>query len=71
LNEPTRTRSRSSRFGAALRRTFRPADEDEVPLVNAWHSGQRSIKCLGCDRPFPSSGRQERMCPTCRRNSER
>jgi hypothetical protein len=47
----------------------RPGPDDEQPLANAWPGGLRTIACLWCNRPFASAGRQERMCPACRRHA--
>ncbi|HET7340400.1 MAG TPA: hypothetical protein VFL90_02980 [Methylomirabilota bacterium] len=59
------------------RRTYRrvPPRPDEADdavddrLVNDWPAGSRTLACLWCDRPFPSSGKQERMCAACRRHT--
>ncbi len=61
-----------ARGGSGARRAaFRPGVEadviDDAPSQNAWPSGVRVVACLACDVAFTSSGRQERMCPACRR----
>jgi hypothetical protein len=43
------------------------ADDGETRMSNAWPSGLRTMGCLACNREFASSGRHERMCPSCRR----
>jgi hypothetical protein len=45
-----------------------PSEDIESPLPNAWPMGVRTMGCLACDAPFVSSGRQERLCPSCRRH---
>lgn len=45
----------------------KPAEPSESPLPNAWPTGLRTMRCLACDALFPSSGRHERLCPSCRR----
>jgi len=42
-------------------------DEAESSSGNAWPTGLRTIGCLGCDAPFLSAGRHERLCAACRR----
>jgi hypothetical protein len=42
-------------------------EDVESPLPNAWPTGLRTLGCLGCDAPFVSSGRHERLCASCRR----
>ena len=42
-------------------------EEAESPSSNAWPTGLRTMGCLGCDAPFVSSGRHERLCALCRR----
>lgn len=51
-------------------RVFKPIAVPDAPLINAWRTGLRTMDCLWCDRPFTSSGRQERMCPACRRHTQ-
>jgi hypothetical protein len=46
------------------------ADAAGGRLVNDWPAGSRVLACLWCDRPFPSSGKQERMCQACRRHTQ-
>jgi hypothetical protein len=53
-----------------MRRIIKPDPDDPAPLGNAWPGGARSIACLGCAREFPSAGRQERMCPACRKHAQ-
>lgn len=44
-------------------------EEPDAPARNAWPAGLRTMACLACDAPFPSSGRHERMCQSCRRHT--
>ncbi len=32
---------------------------------NAWPGGPRQMPCLACERPFISSGTDDRQCPSC------
>ena len=48
-------------------RTFKPGVGGRRP--NQWPAGTRATACLLCEQLFVSSGRQERMCPACRRRS--
>jgi hypothetical protein len=34
--------------------------------LNEWPDGSRQLPCLGCDRPFRSDSKAQRLCPTCR-----
>jgi hypothetical protein len=39
--------------------------------INAWPGGLRTVRCLACESLFVSCGRQERLCPACRRHTPR
>jgi len=65
------------RSGRSMKRSFRrpvpplveSADDPDAPARNAWPAGTRVMRCLSCDAQFSSSGRHERMCPSCRRHT--
>lgn len=40
---------------------------DDGESCNAWPEGRRRLSCLGCDAPFISTHRGNRMCERCRR----
>jgi hypothetical protein len=62
-------RSTTRAFHRAKPGLFEGILDEDGPLINAWPGGFRTIACLWCDRPFASSGRQERMCQACRRHT--
>jgi hypothetical protein len=74
LITPNDDHSPSSRRGGKrpfrdTQRIIKPVPDADAALGNAWPAGVRTIACLSCDRPFMSSGRQERMCQPCRRHA--
>lgn len=50
-------------------RIIKPVTDGTDPSANAWPGGSKTIACLWCNRPFASTGRQERMCQSCRRHA--
>ena len=58
-----------SRLDRAARPLTRRDKNDETPSANAWPSGARTMRCLACESSFVSCGRQERLCPSCRRHT--
>lgn len=40
--------------------------QEQTESVNDWPDGSRQLACLGCERPFRSDSKAQRLCPGCR-----